>query len=260
MDANYIDLLKNLALALVGAIGGAILAKIRNKTASISYRWTCNRIALSASDSVFGDVRVTWQGTPVRNLHMFVFEVENTTTQDFENVGLRVYSAEDTLILNEKSEVIGTPYIVNWSQEFKTRQLVVPGAQPTQQQLKEHHHNREYNIPVFNRGQHLRLSYLCNRPNDDQFPILFIATPARGLKLKLCASPSITLNPIWGAPIPSAISRALIVSFLVVLGCAIYVQNVVIASVICMVVGLIGHLFGAALYRAEQLVRRLIAG
>ncbi|HXU93613.1 MAG TPA: hypothetical protein VFP33_08155 [Gallionella sp.] len=260
MDITYIDLLKNLAAAVAGGVGTLLIAKIRNKTAYISFYWTSNRIALSANDSVFGDVRVTWQGMPVRNLHMFVFDVENTTTQDYENIDLRVYSDDETLILNEKTEVIGSPYTVHWSKEYQSRQYVAPETQPTAPQLKEHHHNREYNIPVFNRDQKLRLSYLCNRPNDDELPMLFIATPSRGIKLKLAHSPSITLNPIWGVPIHAAMFRALAVSIVVVVASAAYIDNVLTASAVCMFVGLTGQIFGAALFKVERFIRNLVSG
>lgn len=260
MDATYIDLLKNLAAAVAGGIGTILITKIRNKTAYISFRWASNRIALSTNDSIFGDVRVTWQGTQVRNLHMFIFEVENTTTHDYENINLRVYSGDETLILNEKTEVVNTPYIVQWSDEYQTRQRVAPGAQPTAKQLNEHHHNREYNIAVFNRNQKLRLSYLCNRPNDDELPMLYITTPSRGIRLKLAPIASVTLNPLWGAPIPAAIFRALVISLAVVVACAVYIDNVLIASTICMIIGLTGQIFGAALYKVERFIRDLVSG
>lgn len=259
MDATYSEILKNLVVAGAGGIVVILFEKIRNKTACISYRWVCNRIALSANDSIFGDVRVTWQGHSVRNLHMFVFEIENTTTTDFENVGLRIFTENETLILNEKTEILDSPYIVKWSDEYQSRQFVTPNDQPTESQIFEHHHNREYSLPVFNRNQKIRLSYLCNRPGDDELPMLFITTPSRGIRLKLVPSPSITLNPIWGVPIPSAIVRALILSVFVVLVCAIYIQDVAIASLVCMVVGLSGQFFGAVLYKVERFFRKVVS-
>jgi hypothetical protein len=90
--------------------------------------------------------------------------------------------------------------------------------------------------------------------------MLFIATQTRGVKLKLTANPSVTLNPIWGVPIPSAIIRALIVSIVVVGISVMFIDNVVIASSLCMVVGLTGQLFGAVLYKIERFFRNLITG
>lgn len=260
MDQQYMDLLPQALAAVIGGVVTLIFTKLRNKTACFSFHWVSNRIALSANDSAFGDVRATWQNVQVRNLHLFTFEIENTTTTDFENVDFRVYSAEETRILNEKTELVDTPYIIEWANNYRSRQAVGPGQQPTQQQLDEHHHNREYTVTVFNRGQKVRLSYLCTRPNDDEPPMLFLATPSKGVRLKQVAAPTITLNPILGVPIPAALTRGLIVCLVVVLASSYFIPSVPLAASICMIVGLVGQVFGALVYRAETLIRKLVAG
>lgn len=239
---------------------GALINRIQNKTGIFTYHWHSNRIALSTNDSVFGDVRATWQGVQVRNLHMFTFEVENSTAKDYEDVELRVYSASETQILNEKTQIVGTPYIVPLSEQYLARQNVPAGASPTPAQLDEHHHNREYKLRIFNRGQKLSLSYICTRPNDDDLPMLFITTPSRGVRMKLVSSPSVVLKPIWGVPVHAAITRAALLSIATVVLCSLYFESVLAASMVSMFVGLTGQIFGAAFYRAEKYIRDLISG
>lgn len=249
------------ALWLVaGSVVTLIFYKIRNKTGVFGYISNSNRVALSADDSIFGSVRATWQGHQVRNLHFFAIEVENLTSTDYENVEFKVYSANDTLILNERTEVIETPYIIPWSDSYQKKMAADRGQQATAQQTEEHSHNREYLLPVFNRSQKLRFSYLCTKPNDDQEPGVFISTPAKGVRLKALKNPYVILNPIWGVPIPAAIVRALIIAVLVVILCGLFVENVWLASAVSMFVGLTGQFFGAALYKVEKIVKKLIAG
>lgn len=254
------DLLQNATYALIGSALTWLAGKIQKKTGVFTYHWTANRIALSANDSVFGDVRATWQGVQVRNLHIFTFEVENCTTTDYENVEFRVYSGPETRILNEKTEILGTPYNVPLSEQYIARQSVPPGNTPTQEQLNEHQHNREYKLKAFNRGQKLLLSYICTRPTDDELPKLSIATPSPGIRLKLVNSPTVVLNPLWGVPISAAIKRALLLSVAVVFACSLYLESVAVASIVSMVVGLFGQILGAAIYRAEKYLRNLISG
>ena len=260
MTGEYQELIPQAGIALASGIAGILIGKISNKSGVFSYHWNSNRIALSANDSAFGDVRATWQGLPVRNLHIFTFEVENATTKDYADIELRVYSGAETQILNEKTEVVDTPYNIPWSEQFATRQHIPAGASPTPAQLNEHHHNREYKLGAFNRGQKLRLSYICTRPNDDELPMLFVTTPSRGVRLRLISSPSVVLKPMWGVPIVSAITRAFIVSLAVVIASAWYFESVLIASVVCMVVGLTSQVFGAALYKVERYFRSLVSG
>lgn len=245
---------------IAGAVVTLVFHKIRNKTGVFGYISNFNRVALSADDSIFGSVRATWQGHQVRNLHFFTIEVENLTSTDYENVEFKVYSGNDTLILNERTEVIDTPYIIPWSDSYRARLAVAEGQQATAQQTNEHAHDREYLLPVFNRGQKLRFSYLCTKPNDDNEPGVFVSTPMKGVRLKRLKNPYAIINPIWGVPIPAAVPRMLIVAVLVVVVCGLFVKNVWVASAVSMVVGLIGQVFGAAVYKVEKLLKRLIAG
>jgi len=87
------------------------------------------------------------------------------------------------MLLNEWTSVEGTPYIVPWSDAFKASVAVAPGATPTDSQQKAYCHSRDYLLKVFNRGQLLRLNYLCTRPNDDILPELFVSTLLKGARM-----------------------------------------------------------------------------
>lgn len=254
------QLLVSVLLLVLGAIITLIFTKLSAKTGTLRYFVTSNKVGISADDQVFGSVRLTWQGHEVRNLYLCTIQVENTTTQDYENIQFKVYSGQETILLNQRTEVADTPYIIPWETNYQNRIHVPDGQKATQEQMNEYNHNREYSLPVLNRGQIIRFSYLCTNPNDDNEPGVYISTSSKGVRLKRQKLPYLVLNPIFGVPIPAAIIRALFISVLVVIGTGLWIENIWLAAIICMFVGLTGQVFGAVAYRVERFVKNTVTG
>ena len=186
--------------------------------------------------------------------------LENLTTKDFENIKFKVYTGNETVLLNQQTEIVDTPYIIPWAKDYDERLKVPEGKQATEHQIEEYRHNREFHLAVFNRGQKLRLSFLCTNPNDDNYPYVHVSTLSKGLKFKESSTPYLVLNPIMGVPIPSAIIRAFIICIIVVLLSGFLISNIWAASILCMFVGLTGQIFGALFFKAERFIKNLIAG
>lgn len=254
------QLLVSILLLVIGAIVTLIFTRFSAKTGTLRYFVTSNKVGISADDEIFGSVRLTWQGHQVRNLHLCTIQVENTTTHDYENIEFKVYSGQDTVLLNQRTEVAGSPYIIPWEKKYQERIHVPDGQQASEEQVNEYNHNREYCLPVLNRGQILRFSYLCSNPNDDNEPGVYISTPSKGVKLKRQKLPYLVLNPIFGVPIPAAIVRALVLSVLVVIGTGLWVENIWVAASICMFIGLTGQIFGAIVYKVERFIKNTVSG
>ncbi|MGB8225526.1 MAG: hypothetical protein WCE45_01470, partial [Sedimentisphaerales bacterium] len=246
--------------SVIGAIITIIITNIRNKSGVFGYITFFNRIGLSADDSIFGSVRVNWQGHAVRNLYSYTITVENSTSKDYENIEFKLYSGPETIILNEKAEILNSPYAVLWSDSYKQKMYVAEGQVASALQQEEYNHSREYNVPVFNRGQKICFTYLCTKLNDDFDPGIFISTSAKGIRLKRQKNPFVILKPIFGVPVPIAIVRAFIISVLVVILCGLFVKNIWIASIVSMFVGLTAQTFGAIVYRVEKFIRHTISG
>jgi hypothetical protein len=242
---------------IVGAAIAAVAAKLNGRRASLRYSTRADRVALSAEDPIFGSVRVTLENAPVRNLHTVLVEVENTSSRDFEDVDLKVYTDGGTHLLNERTSVVGTPYIVEWSDEFKRALAVAPGsAAPATNQLDIYWHSREYRLGVFNRGQLLQFSYLCTRPQDDMPPTAFVGTRLKGARLRRQEQSSL----VYGVPLQAALYRGLGIACTTVALCGVLLRNAWAASAVSMAVGLSAQLCGVLLYKAERWLRNLIVG
>ena len=145
-----------LVAAVAGMLGTLLVGALRTRSARFRYSTRVDRIGTSADDPVFGTVRVQWRNNDVRNLYIAVVEIENASSKDFEDVGLTIYTGNDTLLLSEQTRMIDSPNTVLWSPDFRAR-LVGPAGGVlgvlTQAQWEIYNHRREYLVPVFNRGQ-----------------------------------------------------------------------------------------------------------
>jgi len=142
----------SLIALVVGSLLTTITQKLLAKTAKFRYSTNVQKVATSADDPIFGSIRVTWGNNGVRNLYIAEVEIENLSSRDFENADFKVYSEFGTFLLNERSSVEGTPYIVPWSEAFKASLAIEQGGTPTQAQQNAYYHSRDYNLKAFNRG------------------------------------------------------------------------------------------------------------
>jgi len=260
--ADHVDLLRsNLVPVIFGTLFGAlvtfVVTKLANKSVRLRYSSVVERIAVSANDQVFGTVQVTWNGgQPMRNLYLATIEVENTSSRDFENVDLKVYCGDDTELMSERTSVAGNPYIVEWSPSYKAMMAIPAGGAPSQWQLYNYMHGREYEVPVFNRGQLLHLNYLCTRPNDDQTPALWVSTRLKGARLAL----QVRRNFTHGVPQQIALAHGLVIAFLTACACSFFIHTSRTASFVCIAVGLFAQSFGALEYKIWKWLWKLLAG
>ena len=241
---------------LAGAVIGWLFAKFQTRTARLRYWTRVEKIATSANDPVFGSVVTSWAGTTVRNLFLVTIEVENESGRDFKDVPLYVYTEEQTNLLSERTSVVNTPHIVPRSKEYEDFLHVPTGAAPTELQKKKYYHSREYLLPVFNRGQLVQLTYLCNRPNDDKVPDVFIHTQLIGARLRR----EDRSKMIFGIPNRDAMIYGLTISTILVIACTRLVHVHWLATTITYFLGLTVLAIGAGIFKLVRAVRRFIAG
>lgn len=244
---------------VIGVLLTTIVNRLRNKSHVITFTNLSNRIGVSADDDVFGNVRVQWKETPVRNLWVHTVELENSTTTDLADVDLHFHAESGTFILSERAVVVGQPRPLDWSPIFAAR-MELNGDKPSESQTREYFSNREYRVPVFNRSQRINVALLCTHANDDSPPNIDISTPSKGVRLKRLRSPFVILKPIFGVPIPIATRRGLLCAVAAVVLCSLFIWKVWLAATLSVAVGLFAQVIGAAIYRAEKYLKDALGG
>ena len=247
------NLLNNQAVVAVLSAAGGVLATLLasallSRTARFRYSTRIDRIGTAADDPVFGAVRAQWRGNDVRNLHIVTLELENESPKDFENVRLKAYTPAETLILSERTSVVGSPNVVPSSPEFDARLAVPQGQAPTPAQWNEYNHHREYLLPVFNRGQVLEFRYVCTRPADDQPPFVFIDAPVKGVKLVHQFRTQLVL----GVPLQKALGRGLVSALILSILSAVYLNSSWAVAAACLAAGLTAATIGALVYKGQR--------
>lgn len=243
-------------LALVSAIGGGILtgivAFLRNRIQLLEYTVTHDRVGVAGDDSVFGSVRVTWQGHEVTNLFISVVTLENRTQQDFVNLKFKAFTS-DTLLLTQFTELPGTSFILSHTPEYEQAMLVAPGHQPTEAQMNRYRHEREYLAPVLNRKQKAVIRFLTTVTNPANGPAVWLDLLHPGLRVQY--KPSVP--QIHGVAVRTALSVGLIACALIVALSGIFMANPWGIALICMISGLFAQSIGAFLYRAARFALRV---
>lgn len=184
--------------AITGVVVTLITQRILGKRSLLTYFVQHSRVGVSADDSVFGSVRVTWNDNVVANLYSSTLELRNESLKDYGNVVVRVFT-NDTILLTERTEILGTTHSLKWSADFSQQLNVEPGAQPTAAQHNLYGRQREYLIPTLNRGQRVRLTYL-NAASSDQPPAIWLDILHEGIKVKF----RVAHEEFLGAPRPLA--------------------------------------------------------
>jgi len=167
--------------AVVFGVGGFVIAKLyafaKGRVKVIEYTVTHHRLAEAAETSKqFGNIKLTWAGNDVANLWASELRFENHTATDLEKLRFRVYVGDAPLLLTEDTRILNTPDIVKFSAEYEAKLDVAAGATPSADQLYAYSHEREYEIPVLNRGQKVQLTFLTTIP---------VGTVSNGVWLKV---------------------------------------------------------------------------
>ena len=239
---------------IVGAILTLLIQRILNKRGLFTYSVSHYRVGVSADDAVFGTVRATWNNHPVDNLYSSSVELRNESLKDYENVIVKVFT-NDTFLLTEGTEIIGTSRILEWTEGFAARVAVPPSSDPTEAQRTIYGHEREYLIPTMNRGQFVRLTYL-NATSTPQHPTISLDILHKGVRTKL----RVAQPEFLGVPQLSAARVGSALGFVVVALIIATVKTLWLAAVLSFLYGLFVLLPGAASIKLWRTFRNLFGG
>lgn len=156
LQSEYISILAG----VLGGIATAFLTqRVLNKRGIFTYSVTHTRVGVTAEDAIFGNVAVSWNGNPVQNLYLSTIEMKNESMNDYENVVVCAFT-NDSRLMTEQTQLLDTPNILEWSEKYKNQLHVEPGGEPSEKQWATYNGQREYIIPIFNRGQSIKITYL----------------------------------------------------------------------------------------------------
>lgn len=241
--------------AAIGSILLTILAQyILNRRSKFRYFVWHNRIGMSTDDTVFGSIQVTWNENPIKDLYLSSIELINESIRDFENIVVRVFS-NDTHLLSESTEIVGSTHILKWSDDYTKRLLVKPNLQPKTEQIELYSRQREYLIPTMNRGQVIRFSFLNSAQYQKQ-PSIWIDILHKGVKLEF----RISHSKVFGVSQPLAALVGLLIGIFVVVLINFNINSIWLATSITFIYGLIAQIPGAFTVRICHKLKQMFSG
>lgn len=256
---DILEIIKSEYLSIIfGGIAGLgtawLTQRVLNKRGVFSYFVTHNKVGMSTKDEIFGNVSVTWNGNPINHLYLSTIELKNDSLNDYENVVIRTYT-DDTILLTESTQILNTPNIIEWTDNYKKQLRVEDGASATDNQRKIYGGQREYLIPVFNRGQIIRISYL-NAANSESIPHIWLAATLKGVKVKF----RIPKPLILGVPQPQAAAIGTALGLIGLVPLVMLVENPWLLGLIAIAYGICVTIPGAYGVKLYRVLRETIGG
>lgn len=256
---NVIDFIKAEYISVIaGALGGVLVSwlthRVLNKTGTFSYFVNHSRVGLTVEDPVFGKVTASWNGNEISNLYISSVELTNESMNDYENVVVSTYT-NDTKLMSERTQILGSPNVLEWTDKFKAKLHVQPGAKPTENQWAIFNGQREYLIAVMNRGQTVRFTYL-NSAQGPEVPHIWLSVARKGVKVKFRIPQSL----VFGVPKAKASLAGMVVGLVVVVALLQTPVPVPITALVALAIGLVAQLPGAYAVRIWRRIYNAIGG
>lgn len=243
---------------IAGGLGGIFTAwltqRVLNRRGSFSYSVTHNRVGITTEDPVFGSVAVTWNGSTIPNLYLSTIEMKNESLNDYENVIVRTYTS-DTKLMTEQTQLLDSPNILEWSEKYRKQLHVEDGNTPTANQWSIYNGQREYVIPIFNRGQAIKITYL-NSAHSSSMPSIWLSIALKGVRLKF-RGPQ---NQILGVPQGQAAFVGVLIGIVVLVVLAQVSSEPWSVVTSAMVYGFIAQIPGAYTIKFVRRIREAVGG
>ena len=256
---ELLQLFQNQYISVIaGGLGGIFTAwltqRVLNRRGIFSYSVTHNRVGITTEDPVFGSVTVTWNGNTIPNLYLSTIEMKNESLNDYENVVVRAYTS-DTKLMTEQTQLLETPNILEWSEKYRKQLHVEAGSNPTDSQWSLYNGQREHVIPIFNRGQTIKITYL-NSAQSSSMPSIWLSIALKGVRLKF-RGPQ---NQILGVPQGQAAFVGVLIGLAVLVALALLASEPWVIATSAMAYGFVAQIPGAYTIKLLRRVREAVGG
>ena len=243
-----------IASALFGIIGTIITQRWLNRRAIFTYSVLHSQIGLSAEDAVYGSVKITWNNKPAYRLYLSTIELTNESTKDFESITVRAFT-NNTRLLKEKTSVVGTTRIVEYTDGYNQKIAVAEGARPTEVQVNLYYHQKEYIIPTMNRGQTIRFEFLNEAESEEQ-PEIWLDVLHKGVRCKFRP----LQDQFMGESKPTATLVGNMIGMLALGLLLIFVENTLTAAIFSYIIGVTIVLPGIYAIKIHRKIRHWFVG
>ncbi|MBO6585450.1 MAG: hypothetical protein JJ953_05050 [Gracilimonas sp.] len=256
---DLIELLKSEYISIIfGGIAGILTAwvtqRVLHKRGVFRYFVEHNRIGMSANDNIFGNVQIIWNETNLQDLYLSTIELRNDSLNDYEDVIVHTFS-DNTNLLTERTGISNSPSILEFTDRYKQLLHVPDGQQITDNQRNIYFGQREYLVPILNRGETVSLTYL-NTPKSAEVPAIWLSCEKKGVKVKY----SEPQKQIFGVSQLHAVLYGIIIGLVGLIPAMIYTTNNWIVVAVAFLYGLFVTVPGALAIKGIRKFREIIGG
>lgn len=162
-------------MVVIGTLIGYIATKFTSKMSVVTYNVSTSKLGETANNDIHGKIEVSHRGQVLPNFYCANIVVQNSSTQDLENIQMLFFVGDGVLILSDfiryTNAVKKIPYSSEYEEISKT---------PSN---KNFFSRREYLIPVLNRGQSINVELTLTHRPDVGFPYINASMVHKGAKL-----------------------------------------------------------------------------
>jgi len=231
--------LEKVLWSVAGGIIVKYFEKFKKRIRFVNYSINISKIGLDQRHMALGELEIRFNGEAISPLYVCELTLSNTSGIDLENVVFTVDVPNDVFILSSIPNVLGGMIYIPFTSEYIQRITSPDPQSPTQEAKHFFFHEKEYQIPLLNRGKTFILTLLCQAQNTS--PMISQTLKYKGVELR----PAPLEPRVFG----ESPKRILVFGGVVVVGgwAAIlqFCTNPAWASVLSMVLGLSFLLIGA---------------
>ena len=256
-----------------------LVVVIRNRRSLLTYHVTHDRIGISTIDNIHGEISVTVGGNPMQNLYVSNVYLVNRSMRDVEGLELKVLSGDDDMrLLSEQSNVEGTVEFLKHTDEYekiksqlvnavaRAKEARAAGDDATAIQIdltqagnwRTWSMQRWYAVPVLARGQTIRFTYMVNVLSGAS-PAILVSCQKAGVRVKY-KQPYQPIGHLWGVPLLEASFSGIVVAVLVWFVVISSISTLWLAALLCLAMGLLSNLPGAATVKLYRWLRDRLIG
>ena len=227
--------------AILGFILSVVFDKLKKRVAIIKYK-----IIHQSLGTYMKPIEILYNKIPVKNLFSSMITIKNNSPLDIKNAVFKITGDTNTVLLSDFAFKNHPSSILQWTSDYKKL------YNDFKNNIDEIMHNREYLIPVLNRGDKLLFS-LSTTTQSGQLPIITVQSDYVGMRLKSAK----IQQEIWGIPIIWATIIGWIATILFCIPVNTFISNKLFAIFIALILGWIVILIGYCIIKLFYLILKL---